>query len=150
MVTCRPPAPVSASRDERTAVDKAVSLLLSFGHSCEGLGVSELARRAEMSKSTAFRLLGMLQRNGVVERIGNGYRLGSRLHELAQQVYTPDTTRSASWPGVSDQLCKCVTPTLSRCGSGRTRSDRHNAVAGGQRWGRAGGQASRADRPSAS
>lgn len=93
MVTCRPPAPVSASRDERTAVDKAMSLLLSFGHSYEGLGVSELARRADMSKSTAFRLLGMLQRNGVVERIGSGYRLGSQLHELAQQVYSPEHDR---------------------------------------------------------
>ena len=70
-------APVQTSRDGRTAVDKALSLLLSFGlEGCDGLGVSELARRADMSKSTAFRLLGMLQRNGVVERIGSSYRLG--------------------------------------------------------------------------
>jgi len=81
-------------RDERTAVDKAVSLLLSFGEEAyDGLGVSELARRADMSKSTAFRLLGMLQRNGVVERTGNAYRLGARLHELGQQVYTPEHDR---------------------------------------------------------
>jgi DNA-binding IclR family transcriptional regulator len=82
------------SRDDRTAVDKAVELLLSFGEDAyDGLGVSELARRADMSKSTAFRLLGMLARNGVVERIGSDYRLGARLHELGQQVYTPEHDR---------------------------------------------------------
>jgi DNA-binding IclR family transcriptional regulator len=71
-----------------------MSLLLSFGEeACDGLGVSELARRADMSKSTAFRLLGMLQRNGAVERTGNAYRLGARLHELGQQVYTPEHDR---------------------------------------------------------
>lgn len=87
-------APVQTSRDGRTAVDKALSLLLSFGlEGCDGLGVSELARRADMSKSTAFRLLGMLQRNGVVERIGSSYRLGGQLHDLGQQVYTPQHGR---------------------------------------------------------
>src|SRR4051794_769532 len=64
-------------RDDRTAVDKAMSLLNAFGQdSVGGVGVSELARRADLSKSTAFRLLGMLQRNGAVERAGNAYRLG--------------------------------------------------------------------------
>jgi IclR family transcriptional regulator, KDG regulon repressor len=93
-MTSRPTRQMSASRDERTAVDKAVSLLLSFGQDgYDGLGVSELARRADLSKSTAFRLLGMLDRNGVVERIGSGYRLGSRLHELGQQVYAPEHDR---------------------------------------------------------
>lgn len=86
--------PTAASRDDRTAVDKAVELLLSFGDGAyDGVGVSELARRADMSKSTAFRLLGMLARNGVVERIGSDYRLGARLHELGQQVYTPEHDR---------------------------------------------------------
>jgi DNA-binding IclR family transcriptional regulator len=93
-MTCRPATSVSATRDERTAVDKAMSLLLSFGQDGhDGLGVSELSRRADMSKSTAFRVLAMLERNGVVERIGSAYRLGSRLHELGQQVYTPEHDR---------------------------------------------------------
>ncbi|MCX4091058.1 IclR family transcriptional regulator [Nocardia sp. alder85J] len=81
-------------RDDRAAVDKAVSLLLAFeDQTGAGLGVSELARRAQLSKSTAFRVLGMLERNGVVERIGTGYRLGARLHQLGASVYSPECER---------------------------------------------------------
>lgn len=75
-------------------MDKAISLLISFGpQAATGVGVSELARRAALSKSTAFRVLQMLERNGVVERVGRDYRLGSRLHELGRAVYSPDHDR---------------------------------------------------------
>ena len=58
----------TAARDDRAAVDKAMALLNAFGNDAlTGAGVSELARRADMSKSTAFRVLAMLQRNGAVE-----------------------------------------------------------------------------------
>ena len=81
-------------RDDRAAIDKAISLLVAFGHHAStGLGVSELARRAQLSKSTAFRALGMLERNGVVERVGTNYRLGARLHELGRAVYAPGHER---------------------------------------------------------
>src|SRR5262245_27864185 len=77
-------------RDDRAAVDKAFSLLVAFGaQGSTGLGVSELARRANLSKSTAFRVLGMLERNAMVERVGTNYRLGVRLHELGAAVYAP-------------------------------------------------------------
>jgi IclR family KDG regulon transcriptional repressor len=81
-------------RDDRAAIDKAISLLVAFGdRASTGLGVSELARRAQLSKSTAFRVLGMLERNGVVERVGTNYRLGARLHELGWAVYAPGHER---------------------------------------------------------
>jgi len=81
-------------RDDRAAIDKAISLLVAFGdRASTGLGVSELARRAQLSKSTAFRVLGMLERNGVVERVGTNYRLGARLHELGRAVYAPGHER---------------------------------------------------------
>jgi DNA-binding IclR family transcriptional regulator len=81
---------VEQVRDDRAAVEKAISLLVAFGDQAStGVGVSELARRARLSKSTAFRVLGMLERNGVVERTGTGYRLGERLHALSQAVYAP-------------------------------------------------------------
>lgn len=64
-------------RDDRAAIDKAFSLLVAFGdQASSGLGVSELARRTNLSKSTAYRVLGMLERNDMVERIGTAYRLG--------------------------------------------------------------------------
>lgn len=85
---------MTTARDDRAAIDKAFSLLVSFGDQAStGLGVSELARRAELSKSTAFRVLKMLERNHVVERVGSGYRLGQRLHELGNAVYSPDHER---------------------------------------------------------
>jgi IclR family KDG regulon transcriptional repressor len=96
---------LDSARDERPAVDKAFSLLVSFGEQARtGLGVSELARRSQMSKSTAFRLLGTLERAGVVERVGSRYRLGARLHELGRAVYEPahDQLRDVLMPYVAE------------------------------------------------
>ena len=81
-------AVLESVRDDRAAVDKAFSLLVAFGDEAStGVGVRELARRASLSKTTAHRLLGMLERNAMVERIGTSYRLGPRLHELGLAVY---------------------------------------------------------------
>ncbi|WNM31942.1 IclR family transcriptional regulator [Streptomyces sp. Li-HN-5-11] len=92
---------MTATRDDRAAIDKAVSLLLSFGDEAStGLGVSELSRRAGLSKSTTFRVLGVLVRNGVVEKEGSRYRLGSRLYDLGTQVYS----------AAHMQICEILTP----------------------------------------
>lgn len=97
-------AVLDSVRDDRAAVDKAFSLLVAFGaEASTGVGVSELARRASLSKSTAYRVLGMLERNAMVERIGTDYRLGSRLHELGLAVYAPSHER------VRDQLMPFLT-----------------------------------------
>ncbi|MDX1874125.1 IclR family transcriptional regulator [Mycolicibacterium sp. 120266] len=97
-------AVIDSARDDRAAIDKAFSLLVAFGDQAStGVGVSELARRASLSKSTAYRVLGMLERNAVVERVGTGYRLGSRLHELGLAVNPPGHER------VRDQLMPFLT-----------------------------------------
>lgn len=96
---------LESSREERTAVDKALSLLSAFGAEADtGIGVSELARRSKLSKSTAFRLLGMLERNGAVERAGTNYRLGPLLHSLGSQVYSTahDGIRNALTPYLAE------------------------------------------------
>lgn len=73
----------SPTPDTRSAVDKAMALLNAFGEDAyTGVGVSELARRANLSKSTAFRHLADLQANGAVERAGNSYRLGKMIQDL--------------------------------------------------------------------
>lgn len=93
------------ARDDRAAVDKAISLLVALGDEAGvGSGVSELARRARMSKSTAYRVLGMLERNGVVEREGTNYRLGERLHHLGRAVYAPEaeSVRDVLLPHLAD------------------------------------------------
>lgn len=96
---------MGAGRDTRTAVDKAMALLQAFGEEGSvGVGVSELARRCGLSKSTAFRLLGVLARNGAVERAGSDYRLGPMLFELAEPQ--PDAE--------IDLLNETLTPYLAR------------------------------------
>ncbi len=93
------------ARDDRAVIDKAFSLLVAFGdEGSTGLGVSELARRSGLSKSTAFRVLNMLLRNDVVERAGSNYRLGSRLHELGGGVYSAEHNqiRDALTPFLTD------------------------------------------------
>lgn len=94
----------AGDRDDRSSVDKAIAILAAFGSQADsGLGVSQLARRASLSKSTAFRVLAMLERNGVVEKMGSEYRLGARLHELGRSVYPAGLDR------MRDQLIPFVT-----------------------------------------
>lgn len=81
-------------RDPRSAVAKAVAVLGAFGRDAgTGLGVSELARRAGLSKSTAFRLLATLEESGAVERAGTSYRLGPLIHGMTDPAADPGTER---------------------------------------------------------
>jgi DNA-binding IclR family transcriptional regulator len=82
------PVPTSPP-EQQTAVDKALVLLKSLAEHDREVGVSELARRARLTKSTAFRLLGILQRNELVERVGSNYRLGAQLFDIGNRVYGP-------------------------------------------------------------
>jgi DNA-binding IclR family transcriptional regulator len=71
----------------RTSVGKAVAVLGAF--QCTGgamLGVSQVAERANLSKSTAHRILAVLVENGYVERSGAGYQLGRAIFELGHLV----------------------------------------------------------------
>ncbi len=69
-----------------TSVAKALNLLESFRGTTEPLGVSELARRAGVAKSTAFRLLAVLEEGQFVERVGKNYQLSWQIFELGNQV----------------------------------------------------------------
>lgn len=73
----------------RTAVDKAFEILAALPAGGQFVGVSELARSMRLSKSTVFRLLTTMERNGFVEREDGRYRLGRRLHDIGGQVYEP-------------------------------------------------------------
>ncbi|GAA3777450.1 IclR family transcriptional regulator [Streptomyces phyllanthi] len=83
------PTSASSSPEQQTAVDKALTLLKQLAEHDREIGVSELARRTGLTKSTAFRLLGILQRNDLVERVGSDYRLGTRLFDIGTRVYGP-------------------------------------------------------------
>lgn len=78
----------------RGAVDKAFDLLRAFGEdNSVGLGVSELARRSGMSKSTAFRLLATLVENGAVQKAGELYRIGPLFFDIVKSADSPDYNR---------------------------------------------------------
>lgn len=75
--------------DTRSSVDKAFSLIRAFTpDDAAGVGVSELARRAGLSKSTAHRLLATLVQNNAVQRASDVYRLGSLFTELNREETT--------------------------------------------------------------
>ncbi|NPC97026.1 IclR family transcriptional regulator [Nocardioides sp. zg-DK7169] len=80
---------------QQSSVAKAGLLLEAFRGPDRVLGVSELARRSGLWKSTAHRLLAELEAIGFVEREGTGYRLGLQLFELGVRVgaYRPGGLR---------------------------------------------------------
>ena len=84
----QPPAQrVVMERNTSTSVGKALSLLNAFlGSSNTVLGVSEIARRSGVAKSTAHRLLAVLESYGLVERSGDGWLPGTHLFRLGNTV----------------------------------------------------------------
>ncbi|MCB1355005.1 MAG: IclR family transcriptional regulator [Maritimibacter sp.] len=66
-------------------VTKALSLLGLFARATPELGLSELARRSGLNKTTTYRLMSELAAQGFVEQVGAGraYRLGPAFLRLA-------------------------------------------------------------------
>ncbi len=77
------PVQLGAGPESSTSVAKALLLLSSFTPHRPAMGVSEIARCAQLPKSTAHRLLSVLVEWGLVSKHGTEYAPGSRLAELA-------------------------------------------------------------------
>ncbi len=77
-------AATDAAQATRAVVEKAFTLLEAWNHRREVVGVSELSRRTGLAKTTAHRLLRILDSSGLIERVENGYRCGDRLDGLAE------------------------------------------------------------------
>ena len=76
----------AADAPAATAADKVLGLLGAFPVGGEAT-LTELARAANLPKSTAHRLLGALHRHAFVERSGeSGYRLGLGAWQLGQRA----------------------------------------------------------------
>lgn len=67
------------------SVSKALLLIDAFLEGGHTLGVTELAQRTGLPKSTAFRILAQLTASGFVVRNGNSYRLSVRMFELGNR-----------------------------------------------------------------
>jgi DNA-binding IclR family transcriptional regulator len=82
------------------SVDRAAALLLALGESESQAGVTELARRLGLHKSTASRLLATLQRRGLVEQDEESgkYRLGIVILRLAERAEQTLDLRAIALP----------------------------------------------------
>jgi IclR family acetate operon transcriptional repressor len=87
------------------AVERALLVLEILADAPEPLGVNDIARRLEVSPSSASRLLGTLAGHGLVEKVEvtGRYRLGVRLLQLGTHVLQRLDVRAVARP-VLEQL----------------------------------------------
>lgn len=92
------------AHDQLPSAAKALMLLDAFVGGPPSLGVTEIARSAGITKSTAFRLLAVLADYGFVTRHGSRYSLGDRLFELGANTAwgRPRSIRDVATPYLSD------------------------------------------------
>lgn len=82
-----------------SVLDRMTAVLEAFGEvgeAGEGLGVTELARRANLPKSTVSRIAADLVAEGYLDRVDGHLYLGLRLFELGQGVERPRRLRRAA------------------------------------------------------
>jgi DNA-binding IclR family transcriptional regulator len=95
------------------SVDRAVSILDMLAQNGWS-GGSEVARQLGVHRSTALRLLGTLQRHGLVERDARTakYRLGTRLQQLASVVSGEIDLRDEARP-ICERLAAALGETVT-------------------------------------
>lgn len=95
---------MSKGQEASIAVSKALQLLDAFNGVGEECGLSELARRANLPKTTAHRILAQLISSEFVVRVGNRYRLSLRVYELGNRTIgsTAPGIRATSGPFLGD------------------------------------------------
>ncbi|XHU85253.1 IclR family transcriptional regulator [Peribacillus muralis] len=69
------------------AVERALLLLKFIGESPSPISVGDLAKQADLNRTTAWRLIGTLENQGFVEKdpASKGYQLGYALHRMTSQ-----------------------------------------------------------------
>jgi IclR family acetate operon transcriptional repressor len=96
------------------SVDRAAALLLALGDFPAEAGVTELARKLGLHKSTASRLLATLQRRGLVEQDEESgkYRLGLVVIRLAERAEKTLDLRTIARPDLA-RLARATRETVS-------------------------------------
>src|SRR5918995_1444116 len=84
--------------DSVSVLDGVTAVFEAFGEQDDGLGVSELARRANLPKSTVSRIAADLVAQRFLDRDGDKLYLSVRLFELGQTVEQPRRLRHAALP----------------------------------------------------
>lgn len=67
-------------------LDRSLAMLFELGEADEPLAIPELARRADLPSSTAYRLADELEGHGLIERDNGALGLGLRILELARRI----------------------------------------------------------------
>ncbi|PRY69170.1 IclR family transcriptional regulator [Glaciihabitans tibetensis] len=88
--------------DAVSVIDRVTLVLECFRVDDKRLGVSELARRANLPKSTVSRLVSELVEHRYLERDGSGIRLGLRLFELGELAAQPNALRGLALSTMAD------------------------------------------------
>lgn len=83
-------------------VARVAALLTAFRPGDDTLGISELARRTGLPKSSVHRLTGSLLAHGLLERDSGGVRLGLKLFEIGQLVTRQRGLVDAARPVLAD------------------------------------------------
>lgn len=86
----------------QSALARVVRVLEAFGQETPVLSVAQLARRAEISVPTTYRVVGELVEMGLLERDRNGVRVGVRLWEIASRAPRGLGLREAAMPFMED------------------------------------------------
>lgn len=95
--------PVAAAVDTNTAAGKVLAVLDAFSAEPYEFSLTELARRASISKPTAYRILAALETWGGVRRTSSGrYRLGIKFFELGGLVREGHRLRDLALPYMED------------------------------------------------
>src|SRR5690625_1590205 len=84
-------------------LDRALIIISTLEETQEGLGLTEIANRANINKTTCYRILQTLLNNSIVETGVNPgtYRLGIRLLELGSIVQKRINLRQIALPALT-------------------------------------------------
>ncbi|GAB3605712.1 IclR family transcriptional regulator [Conyzicola nivalis] len=88
--------------DAVSVIERVTIVLGCFGADDQRVGISELARRANLPKSTVSRLVSELVEHRYLERDGAGVRLGLRLFELGELAAQPKALRTLALAAMAD------------------------------------------------
>jgi len=88
--------PVSVEIESGRATDymvgpvaAALDIMVEFERGQTELRVSDIARRLDLTRNKAFRLIKTLESRGFLQRVGDHYRVGTRLLTLGEQAAKP-------------------------------------------------------------
>lgn len=97
-LTLSPPPATLDSLDPKSVLGKVSQIVETLAANGGRMGLSELARQSGVAKPSVHRLCADLVAWGLVERSGDGFRLGPRLFELGQRVPAVRGLRDTALP----------------------------------------------------